>query len=323
MDYVAEAIAFSLTEKDAQFTLEWSRGITKRAAQLETRATGELRAFKLGTRVYPGNGQQVTELLPSGIRPPSAITLLANDAWKWLDGHKNQERAFRIIESARVEFARARFHWLLWYSRMASDPWFHPRQPLERSTIHGELGRVNWADADAVTRTPFVDYWADDSNAVKFREWCAACDQNEVFDYQSRQPAGLVEPAISAAEMSAGLALTWIDEAVFTPEAGMALLAEAAQALRDVGSLQGWDGHEDMMEQDASHAARARAKKRHEPHRLMREKAIQHYLNGSFPSKDAAAAAIAGNVVPVTFRTVRSWLTGDLRAAPHDVQPAT
>lgn len=49
---------------------------------------------------------------------------------------------------------------------------------------------------------------------------------------------------------------------------------------------------------------------RHEEDRALKREAIEAYLNGSYLSKDAAAEAIAGKVVPVRFRTVRAWLVG-------------
>ncbi|TAN05769.1 MAG: hypothetical protein EPN38_10445 [Rhodanobacteraceae bacterium] len=49
---------------------------------------------------------------------------------------------------------------------------------------------------------------------------------------------------------------------------------------------------------------------RHEEDRALKRDAIEAYLNGSYTSKDAAAEAIAGKVVPAKFRTVRAWLVG-------------
>ncbi len=48
----------------------------------------------------------------------------------------------------------------------------------------------------------------------------------------------------------------------------------------------------------------------HAEDRELKREAIAAYLQGNYASKDAAAAAIAGNVVPLTFRTVRDHLKG-------------
>lgn len=60
---------------------------------------------------------------------------------------------------------------------------------------------------------------------------------------------------------------------------------------------------------DALFATRG-ANARHAENRALKMDAIKAYLAGNFASKDDAAEAIAGNVVPVKFRTVRDWLKG-------------
>jgi hypothetical protein len=53
------------------------------------------------------------------------------------------------------------------------------------------------------------------------------------------------------------------------------------------------------------------ASARHKENRAMKAEAIAYYQQNAkkYRSKDAAAEAIAGNIVPVTFRTVRDWLS--------------
>ncbi|MEO6687866.1 MAG: hypothetical protein ABIS07_17325 [Dokdonella sp.] len=58
------------------------------------------------------------------------------------------------------------------------------------------------------------------------------------------------------------------------------------------------------------------AKARHAGNRAMKQQAVADYLENAtrYGSKDAAAEAIAGKVVPVKFRTVRDWLKNLPRA---------
>lgn len=59
-----------------------------------------------------------------------------------------------------------------------------------------------------------------------------------------------------------------------------------------------------------SGVAKKAAKARHAENHAMKDEAIAYYEKNKdrFKSQDAAAEAIAGKVVPVTFRTVRGWI---------------
>ncbi len=58
--------------------------------------------------------------------------------------------------------------------------------------------------------------------------------------------------------------------------------------------------------------ARSAAAASHREHRQMKSQVQEYYCANSsrFKSKDSAAEEIAGNVVPMSFRTVRGWLQG-------------
>lgn len=85
--------------------------------------------------------------------------------------------------------------------------------------------------------------------------------------------------------------------------------AFAADAVHWLGYLQGMFGARDVS--NISIAMRSLAELRHRENRAMREEAIQWYLANKdrIRTKDAAAEAIAGKLLPVKFRTVRDWLS--------------
>lgn len=67
-----------------------------------------------------------------------------------------------------------------------------------------------------------------------------------------------------------------------------------------------------IQEAPATELARMGAEARHRENRDMKAQVLEWYRAnaGSIGSKDAAAEAIAGKLVPVKFRTVRDWLKG-------------
>lgn len=305
MNYVSESIEFALSVCKTGYTREWCDGISARAANLETNASGELRAFKTVPRVYPGNGEQVTELRPVTDGIHASATILANNAWGYIGGEGDPDRAKQIIAVARAEYARTAFHTLLWNCGMLrADKTMHTRGEGAAEYVMAELNRRDWADADGVTREPATLWWFGDMAAENFSDWSA----NLAGDTDS------ISPAMATGGIDFGLALAWIDEAVFNPSAALALLAEAACAMRWGGFLCGWEGHEEMVKEEQTAESKSLAKRgahaRHAGNRAMKERAIAAFRAGNFRSKDMAAEAIAGHLVPVTFRTARDWLKG-------------
>ena len=63
-----------------------------------------------------------------------------------------------------------------------------------------------------------------------------------------------------------------------------------------------WASKEDFAKKGAA--------ARHAENRSMKQQAIDAYKHGNYASKDAAAEAISGKIVPVKYRTVRDWLKG-------------
>jgi len=92
-------------------------------------------------------------------------------------------------------------------------------------------------------------------------------------------------------------------------------LVYASVAQRQLGFI---DGVESVRDGDADlNTAKRRlsslgADVRHKEHRDMKAQVIEHYEANRhlFRSKDQAAEAMAGKLVPMPFRTVRDWLKG-------------
>ena len=79
-----------------------------------------------------------------------------------------------------------------------------------------------------------------------------------------------------------------------------------------LGIVVGSWSNRSTQSEPATQFARLGADARHTENRAMKAYALEWYAANAdkVRSKDAAAEAIAGKVVPVTFRTVRDWLKG-------------
>ena len=85
------------------------------------------------------------------------------------------------------------------------------------------------------------------------------------------------------------------------------LMLDIHDLLLELNSRQLWDANVASIR---AHNARTAADARHAEHRAMRAQVLEHYKANKqkHKSKDAAAEAIAGKLVPMPFRTVRDWL---------------
>jgi hypothetical protein len=116
--------------------------------------------------------------------------------------------------------------------------------------------------------------------------------------------------------MLKAIALLWFFEAARRHEDGdrraLDMLFEASEAWQLSQYEYGWeaaiecDGESLAMSRLARKGAMARHKENHDLKREALEYFHEH--REQFTSKDAAAEAIAGKVVPAAFRTVRNWL---------------
>ena len=93
--------------------------------------------------------------------------------------------------------------------------------------------------------------------------------------------------------------------------------ASAQAACLFAGFLMGMGGHtpekiEQMLAGMKSEQARSAAHARHKENRALRADVEAHWqeFGHTYKSKDAAAAAIAGKIVPLSFATVREYLKG-------------
>lgn len=76
-------------------------------------------------------------------------------------------------------------------------------------------------------------------------------------------------------------------------------------------------------EDRVSHNAKIAANARHRENREMRKEAIRYYEEhaAEFKGLDAAALAIAGKIVPVTFRTVHGWISAHRKSLQSARKP--
>lgn len=88
-------------------------------------------------------------------------------------------------------------------------------------------------------------------------------------------------------------------------------LAEAFDAVALADFDRGWTASAEGKTSSIGHAAAVLSRKgtdaRHRENRAMRAQVFEWLDSNTFRSLDAAAEALAGKIVPVTFRTARDW----------------
>ena len=90
------------------------------------------------------------------------------------------------------------------------------------------------------------------------------------------------------------------------------LLGEALDAIEIAHSNGMWNGATDCLTEEISEQRRRAAHKRHKENYEMKEQVSKYYRKhkDQFKSHDAAAEAILkANLVPVSYRTIRGWIT--------------
>jgi len=305
--YVQEAVA-RIRKLDQSDPLVLSRTCQDIANSLDTSGTAGLKSFTI--RLFPTSRPEsfTSELLPIRADVQREIVELANCAWRWCGGHRDHARGESIVAVSRAEFARATLAALLWELGSAEE------EGEGRRRIEAAIGSSDWNCADDVARGLWADTLPEESSGSRFMGWCENWDYGaDQPAYQARHPGSEVE-RVFASELGAGIALTWIDEALASPARALALLSESAQALHDAGLEAGFRGHQEMIEDGQPVDARTRefARKGADAvHRKSREAkglVLATFRAGNYPSKDKAAEEMAGKLVHYAFRTVRDWL---------------
>lgn len=90
------------------------------------------------------------------------------------------------------------------------------------------------------------------------------------------------------------------------------LLGEALEAMEIANGNSMWDGARECAREDISNQRSRAAQKRHKENYEMKEQVSKYYRENKdqFKSHDAAAEAILkANLVPVSYRTIRGWIT--------------
>ncbi|MGJ4804438.1 hypothetical protein [Luteimonas sp. SDU82] len=293
--------------------------LAKLAAELDTRGTGELRAFQTADSPYwhGDDGGSDVVLVPTVEGVPRSLSNCVDRAWRLIGGCKSPSLAFSIIAAARCEFTRSYFNTVTAWLSFVSDPQFRPRGDAER--VSAILRETAWEDADSVARAP-VPLWGDDCSARDFNEWLwnVNPEDHERPAYLTRAPSCEVGNDVQGHEMLYAMALTWMDAAALGPENLLTLMAEAADAMDHAGCRMGWDMHGKYGQEEVAEGAGRRtvedlarhaANVRHAPNRARAERLRAAYLSGDFKSKDAAAEKLAP-LFGMTFRTAREHLKG-------------
>jgi hypothetical protein len=167
-----------------------------------------------------------------------------------------------------------------------------------------ELAEQTGGKAGQFIDVIFKGMWDDgntgEEQAAEFDKW----DEQP----EELQPLGIIQ----AAFVACGYAI----DALKAPK-------DSVEAWRFVASAKYWLGitvgawsirreQETVLRADVSSRAKLAAASRHAENHAMRQQVLDWFANHGekYRSKDKAAEAIAGRVVPLSFRTVRDYLAG-------------
>jgi len=280
------------TEKADQ---EWYAFIHNQAAALNLSATSGLRAFN---EAEPAQAEQGVKaiLYPVDCNTPGQIVNLANQLWSHCGGANDPTQARLIIEESRLQYARAAFDSVLFQVRMISSGEYQENIALPPGFLDDVKSR-EWRNADDICRRPISPFWVRESAADLLEYWCASQEDSNSSKKDSH-----------VAQMLSGIALTWIDEAAHNPAESLTLMAEVTEAMLIADFYSNWLKHRTDVAKTKSDHGRKMADASHMANRAKRDKAIEIYKSGNFPSKNRAAELIAPQV-GAAVRTVRDWLS--------------
>lgn len=295
MDYVTEAIGLvdsTLPRDDSPEAWEaLCADIDKIAAKLEPRATGDLRSFDVAVFNAEGGGELRATLRPRDFELPSGLDQVAGEMWVVIGGVDNRERAARILEAARIEYARSQFAGALLERAWFGFQWEGAREHLVSQ---------NWIDADAIYRDPRPQHSFTASAAEGFRDWILnVSDAEGPVGYQGRHPSCLLDPRPTAAAMAAAITLSWIDEAICTPSNALCLLGEAMGSIRYVypnANVYGSNLQERRHAEFRLHGMNG-AEQRHAKNRELKAFALEKYRAKTWRSANEAANKLLPEVM--------------------------
>jgi len=288
-------------ERQTKYTEEWVKRTDEQAGTYTPAATGDLSELQISRdRYYPdvlafGAGDSVA---------PELLELAAFGLREYIDAAAI-ERLPKVICAARIEYARAEFHAALFASLICQE--IRPDRKEKFVEYSQRCRERGWDDADIIAANPITMF---DSPATNFVDWLASVERggDEFPAHLARSPCAMLDPPIPPSVLPAGLVAVWIDAALHRPNEANTFLAHAMELFGFVRWTHGWDAANECVKQDRTRAAKKAADARHQTHRDMKQRVITAYRNGSFPSKDAAAMALAKGGIPLSFRTIRDAL---------------
>lgn len=289
-------------ERQAEYTAEWAERIESQAESYTPNATGDLALLHVS--VDPHYPEFLTFQSRSGVAP-HFLELAAFGLRDYVSA-ATVERLPQVIRAARIEYARAEFMAALFASLICRE--IRPDRQSEFANYSKRWKARGWNDADVIAANPIALF---DSPARNFEDWLSRVQRGEGErpKHLARDPCATLDPIISTTVISAGIVAVWMDAALQHPKEANTLLAHAMELFGFVRWMHGWEAAREDAKIVRSNSAKAAANALHARHREERQRAIDAYRTGRYGSnKDAAAFAIAGKVVPLSFSTVRDAL---------------
>lgn len=285
------------------YTQEWDPQTRRQAAAYTPRATGRLRDL----RPIPDSLQR--EFLNFQSQAPAPRELLEVTAFGLRDyvTIETMRRLPDVIAAARIEYARAELQQAMYVPAILHQT--GQDSGHDSLAYHARCKARGWDDADVIAANP-MSYF--DSPSVNFVDWVGRLDDSETDKsaYLLRKPCKLLDEPPEEGVLEAALVVSWIDTALCEPENALTLIGHAMELFGYIRWWHGWEAHQLHAKDDRHLSAKKAADARHEANRQLRQRAVELYRAGNYPSKDAAAFALAGKSIPLSVRTIRDALKG-------------
>jgi len=290
------------SERQPSYNWEWGEQTRNRVAEYRPHATGNLRALFPCADRWESNYFDFQSRAPA---PPRLLEMAAFGLREYINA-ETADRLPGLIAAARIEYARAELHAALFASLIARE--VRPDRAQEVTEYLARIRARDWNDADAITAKPLAIF---DSSAANFNDWLSSVDpETDTSSFLLRDPCKNVDPVAATCVFEAAIVASWIDTALCDADSAPSLTADIIELFGIVRWWHGWDAAHEFQKEERSQSAKKAAHARHQPSAIMKQRAIEEYRKGSYPSKDAAAFDLAKGTIPLSFRVIRDALKG-------------
>lgn len=282
---------------------DWEQHARRHAGAYYPRATGQLSTL----RVASDELQSDVLAFQSRIPVPRELLEVAAFGMHSYITPATAHRLPALLAAARTEYARAELQQAISIPamlRLEGNEGGH-----DVAVYRADCRTRGWEDADVIAAHP-LQLLDSPSESIVYWLGCTDLLKTDRSAHLFRSPCKDLDEPPEELVLEAALVLSWLDTAICQLENSLALIGHAMELFGYIRWQHGWDANQLLTRDDRHLSAKNAANARHQLAREWKQRAVALYLAGNYPSKDAAAFAMAGREVPLSFRTIRDALKG-------------